>query len=376
MIIFVNSGELSKSLGLYLSESTNSNVNHHQVIIISQTFGGTALDYAYSVVATSDGGYALAGYTYSYGMGESDMWLVKTDAKGQVEWDQTFGGTNSEAAQTVIATSDGGYALAGFSDSYGVGDLDMWLVKTDANGQAEWNQTFGGTAEDIALFGIATSDGGYALAGRTYSYGTGDSDMWLVKTDANGQAEWNQTFGGVKKDEAYSVITTSDGGYALSGFTGSYGTGSWDMWLIKTNASGHIEWNQTFGGSSRDVALSVITNSDGGYVLAGGTYSFGAGDSDMWLMKTDANGQAEWNQTFGGTAFDAAYSVIATSDGGYALTGRTQSFGMGNDDLWLIKITFQDDITDTTDFPAFEVILLFITVLAVNISYKRKKWKN
>jgi len=413
------------SLGLYLSESTDSNSNYQQTLIINQTYGGSVLDYAYSVIATSDKGYALAGYTHSYGAGESDMWLVKTNAAGQVEWNQTIGGTAADYAFSVRASFDGGYILAGGTESYGAGKYDMWLVKINASGQVEWNQTIGGTAADYAFpvitssdagyvlagrtgsygagnedmwlvktnavgqvvwnqtFGgvdndaatsvIATSDEGYILAGGTESYGTGGVDMWVVKTNATGQPEWNQTYGGLREDRASKVIATSDGGYVIAGLTSSYGAGSRDMWVVKTNATGQPEWNQTYGGTGLDYADSVISTSDGGYVLAGRTDSYGAGSMDMWLVKTNAVGQVEWDQTFGGIDNDAAYSVIATSDEGYVLVGRTESYGAGNEDIWLIKISFKDNISETTSFPAFEVILFFILVLIVNSSQRKSR---
>jgi len=189
----------------------------------SQTYGGTDGDVAHSVVETGEGGYALAGWTKSFGAGWYDCWLVKTDASGNEEWNQTYGGTSYDLARSVIETSDGGYALAGVTESYGAGWRDFWLVKTDSAGNALWNQTYGGTGGDEAWSVVETADGGYALAGGTYSFGAGFVDCWLVKTDASGNALWNQTYGGTGTDVAHSVVETGDGGYALAGVTGSYG---------------------------------------------------------------------------------------------------------------------------------------------------------
>jgi hypothetical protein len=307
----------------------------------SKTFGGENPDWAWSVIQTSDGGYALAGYTGSYGAGGDDFWLVKTDSAGNEEWNKTFGGENPDAARSVIQTSDGGYALAGVTESYGAGGDDFWLVKTDSAGNEEWNKTFGGENPDWARSVIQISDGGYALAGYTESYGAGGDDFWLVKTDSAGNEEWNKTFGGEDSDAALSVIQTSDGGYALAGFTGittgSYGARGSDFWLVKTDSAGNEEWNKTFGGTSADGAYSVIQTSDGGYALAGLTDCYGAGGSDFWLVKTDSSGNEEWNKTFGGARADSAFSAIKTSDGGYALAGNTNSYGAGGFDFWLVK---------------------------------------
>ncbi|MHA1968431.1 MAG: hypothetical protein ACW964_11570 [Candidatus Hodarchaeales archaeon] len=301
------------------------------------TFGGTRGEITYSLIQTSDGGFALAGSTSSYGVGGEDCWLVKTDVNGQHEWNNTFGGIEDDRAWSLIQTSDGGFAMTGWTGSYGVGGEDCWLVKTDTNGQNEWNNTFGGIENDRARSLIQTSDGGFALAGWTGSYGTGGVNCWLIKTDANGQHEWNNTFGGTGYDSAWSLIQTSDGGFALAGITGSYGAGGDDCWLVKTDVNGQHEWNNTFGGTGYDSAWSLIQTSDGGFALAGYTDSHDTGGGDCWLVKTDVNGQHEWNNTFGGTGYDNAWSLIQTSDGSFALAGSTSSYGVVGSDLWLVK---------------------------------------
>jgi len=301
----------------------------------NSTFGGSGGDWAYSVVETGDGGYALAGYTNSFGP-SYDVWLVKTNSAGNHVWNRTFGGSGHDLAYCVVQTSDEGYAIAGYSTLSGY--YDFWLVKTDANGIEEWNRTFGGSGGDFAYSVVQTSDGGYALAGYTWSFGAGGNDFWLVKTDALGNHLWNRTFGGSGGDVAESVVETSDGGYALAGYTDSFGAGNSDFWLVKTDAAGNHLWNVTYGGSSADYARSVVQTGDGGYALAGYTDSFGAGGQDFWLVKADASGNHLWNSTFGGASSDVAYSVVQTGDGGYALAGYTDSFGAGVYDFWLVKI--------------------------------------
>jgi hypothetical protein len=320
------------AFNLQRAESSGSSATE-----FSKTYGGTKRDEAYSVIQTSDGGYALAGFTSSYGAGGYDFYLVKTDANGNIQWYQYYGGAEDEEAHCVIQTSDGGYALAGYTESYGAGGADFWLVKTDKNGYELWNRTYGGAKDDIAYSVVQTGDGGYALAGYTESYGAGLANFWLVKTDANGNALWNRTYGGTGSDDAYSLIKTNDGGYALVGMTGSYGVGDGDFWLVKTDANGTGLWNQTYGGVFTDIAYCVIQTSDGGYALAGYTESFGAGGDDFWLVKTDATGNLDWNQTYGGGGSDIAYSVIQTGDGGYALAGYTESYGAGGADFGLVK---------------------------------------
>jgi len=304
----------------------------------NKTYGGTGTDFAYSVVQTGDGGYALAGETRSYGAGFADFWLVKTDSSGNMQWNKTYGGTGTDVAYSVVQTGDGGYALAGQTDSYGGGGMNFWLVKTDSSGNMQWNKTYVGTGLDEAYSMVQTGDGGYALAGDTTSYGPGDRDFWLVKTDSSGNIQWNKTYGGASSDLASSVVQTGDGGYALAGYTDFYTIpGLADFWLVKTDSSGNMQWNKTYGGAGSDVAQSVVQTGDGGYALAGYTRSYGAGSYNFWLVKTDSSGNIQWNKTYVGAAFDVASSVVQTGDGGYALAGQTDSYGAGISDFRLVK---------------------------------------
>jgi hypothetical protein len=202
-----------------------------------------------------------------------------------------------------------------------------------------WTKTFGGSDEDRAYSVQQTSDGGYIIAGYTDSYGAGYNDVWLVKADSSGNMAWNKTFGGSGYDAGQSVQQTSDGGCIVAGYTYSYGAGYNDVWLIKTDSSGNMAWNKTFGGSDYDIGYSVQQTSDGGYVVAGETYSYGAGSADVWLIKTDSSGNMAWNKTFGGSDYDIGYSVQQTLDGGCIVAGYTGSYGAGYDDVWLIKVT-------------------------------------
>lgn len=302
-----------------------------------RTFGGAEDDHAYSAIQTDDGGLALAGSTESFGVGGSDFWLIKVDANRNTEWSKTYGGTGEELARSVVQTTDDGYALVGHTSSFGAGGLDFWLVKIDTAGEMQWNKTFGGTSDDYAYSIVQTNDGGYALAGFTASFGAGNRDLWLVKVDADGNPQWNKTYGGADYDGAYSLIQTSDGGYALAGITFSFGAGSDDFYLVKTDANGNIQWNKTYGGTNADYVYSVTQTSENGYAIAGSTMSFGAGSYDFWLVKTDSDGQALWNRTYGGANVDSARSLILTIDNGYALVGNTKSQGAGGIDFWLVK---------------------------------------
>jgi len=291
----------------------------------SQTFGGSDYDGAYSVQQTADGGYVLAGWTDSYGY---SPWLIKTNAMGAEQWSQTF--SSGIEAYSVQQTTDGGYILAGWTcDSYEISRDDALLIKTDAEGTEQWSQTFGGLEDDYVNSVQQTTDGGYILAGWTASFGV-SGEAWLIKTDAIGTEEWSQTFSGA---EVNSVQQTTDGGYILAG----NGSG---VLLIKTDVAGVEQWSQTFSGTE---VHSVQQTTDGGYILAGWTWSSetAGGIENVLLIKTDAAGVEQWNQTFGGSDDANARSVQQTTDGGYILAGWTDSYyeedGYSYRDVLLIK---------------------------------------
>ncbi len=288
----------------------------------------------YCVQQTTDGGYIITGSTF----GISDALLVKTDANGVEQWNTTFGAAKYDAGYSVQQTTDGGYIIAGaYTYVPPPGDYDAWLIKTDANGVQQWDQKFGGTFSDYAYSVQQTSDGGYIVAGSSNPTNTND-EFYLIKTDASGNSVWTKTYGGTNNDVGQSVQQTSDGGYIVAGWTESFGAGLADVYLIKTDASGNTAWTKTYGGANYDDSRSVWQTSDGGYVIAGSTLSFGAGFSDVYLIKTDTTGNEQWNETFGGVLSDYGYWAQETTDGGYIIVGDTSSYGAGSSDVWLIKI--------------------------------------
>jgi hypothetical protein len=292
----------------------------------AQTYDGGVIN---SLIGTSDEGYAAAGETsFSWERGY-DAFLTKFDASGNMEWNRTYGGPGNERARSVVAVSDGGYVIAGSTTSFGAGNTDFWLVKTDAAGNVEWNKTYGGGWNEYAHSLVVTPDDGFAIAGSTDSFGDIDSydsdNFWLVKTDASGNEEWNQTYSRGIAERITSLVVTSDGGYALAGY--SYHSGRrpltpYHFWLVKTDEFGYAKWNQSYGQSQYDYAYTLVETSDGGYAIAGETSSLDDSGQDFWLIKTNKFGKMEWNQTYGRSGvYDGARLLVETSDGGYALAG-------------------------------------------------------
>jgi len=317
----------------------------------AKTFGGPNTDVCQGIVENSDGDLLLIGETSSFGVGSYDFWLVKADANGDSIWSRTYGGTGMEVPYAITTTTDNGYLIAGFTTSYGAGDDDFWLVKTDLNGDTLWTRTYGGSLEDKAISVIETSDGGYLLAGWTESFGAGAIDFWMVKTDLNGDSLWSNTFGGADTSYAYDVIETSDGGYLLAGYTKSFGAGSWDCYLVKTDLNGDSLWTKTIGGTDDDLATAVIETSDGNYLVTGATNTYGMGNYDYWLIKTDANGDSLWIRTYGGTNWDVSWAVVEVTGGGYRLSGNSYSFSGGDSDFWLVAVEGSPPEIDITLTP-------------------------
>jgi len=308
-------------------------------ILWTRTYGGTNVEMGYCVQQTSDGGYIIAGQTASFGAGRNDVYLIKTNASGDTTWTRTYGGIYDELSHSVQQTSDGGYIISGSTGSYGVGDGDVYLVKTNAAGDTLWTRTCGGTGDDYGYSVQQTSDGGYIVGGSTYIAGR-NHDVYLIKTSASGDTLWTRTYGGTGEDIGYSVQQTTEGGYIIAGYSTSFKGGYAGVYVIKTNASGDTIWTRTYGGAYNDYGYSARQTSDGGYIITGTTYSFGAGDYDAYLVRTNPSGDTLWTRTFGGIGMDVGYCVRQTTDGGYVIAGYTSPYGGGgaNDfDVYLIK---------------------------------------
>ncbi|MCH7761954.1 T9SS type A sorting domain-containing protein [candidate division TA06 bacterium] len=320
----------------------------------TRTYGDGTDDKSHSVRQTSDGGYIIAGCTKCETSTSTDIYLIKTDPLGNTLWTRAYDRNDQDRSYSVQQTSDGGYIITGCTDC-STSDEDIYLVKTDSLGDTLWTRTFGGTNVDVGMSVKQTADGGYVIAGFTVSFGSGSGDVYLIKTDSLGDTLWTRTYGGTMNDAGSSVQqTVPDGGYIIAGFTRSFGSGSSDIYLIKTDSLGETLWTKTFGGTMLDGGSSVQQTQDGGYIIAGQTASFGAGMYDVYLIKTDFMGNAAWTRIYGGRLFEIGSSVQQTSDGGYIIVGYTESFDPGNRDVYLIKTNEAGLVGIEEDNPRFE----------------------
>ncbi len=287
--------------------------------------------------------------------GETDVYVIATDSQGDTVWTRTYGATGWEEGHAV-AQADSGFVVVGYTDSYGAGESDVYLIRIGPHGDTLWTRTYGGIAGDVGYSVAQTSDRGFIVAGYTSSYGDSETHVYLIRTDSNGDILWARTYGGSGNSYGYSVQETADGGYIVAGMTRPYGADYSHVYLIRTDSDGDTLWTKMYGGSDYDNANSVDVVADGGFIVAGSTRSYGAGRSDIYLIRTDSNGDTLWTQTYGGSHYDYAYSVTETSDGGYLVGAETQSYGAGSNDMYLIRLVNEPPDLSITVTPDATVV--------------------
>jgi len=302
------------------------------------TFGGESDEEAKSIIQTKDGGYIVCGYTDSEGAGKADIWLLKLDKSGELDWDNTYGGAKDDIGNSIIATRDGGFALAGSTESFGKGSSDFWVIKTDFQGKALWKKPYGGPQAEEAYDIIQCLDGDFVVCGYTKSRGAGSSDLWVIKTNGGDKEIWRKNYGGGRKDDANNIIQKSDSSFILIGSTMSYGAGGSDAWFMKLVDKGRAKVKLNFGGAEYEYANSITETKDGGYIFCGASMSNSKGLFDAWVVKLNSMFEKEWESTYGDSKEDKARVIINTKDGGYVIAGNTQSKGNGSYDCWLIKL--------------------------------------
>ncbi len=308
----------------------------------TKTYGGIGDEESYAMQQTADGGFIFAGIDSSSGLGSYNVYLVKTNSLGDTLWTKSYGGNQADFAQAVQQTADGGYIVAGYTSSFGAGNNDVYLLKTDANGNLTWSKTYGGVNGDYAFAVKQTNDGGYILSGITSSFGISPygniNDVYVLKTDAVGALTWSKTYGQDGDDWSFGVQQTNDGGYALTGHTNTDSTAAVsDVYLIKTDANGDTLFVKSYGGTNYDKGTALLQLNDSGFVITGSTYSFGNGTSDVYFLRTNKLGTIVSNSTFGNGGNDWAYTLSHTTDDGFTLAGYTDNFGVSGSSFYFIK---------------------------------------
>jgi len=308
--------------------------------ITTRNYGGAQSDACRAIIETPDGGFALAGLTGSYGAGNYDFWFIRSDSVGEPLWSKTYGSEGLEVCNAMTQTRDGGYALAGYSDNDRDNIYDCLLVKIDSEGDSLWSRTYRGAGNEACYSIIELSDGGYALAGYTGSYGAYGYDFWLIRTNDSGDSLWSRTFGGEDFECCYSIVQTHDRGFALAGYTKTFGAGGYDYWLVRTDEAGDSLWSRTFGGSDTSICTTVRQTPDGGFALAGRTQTEER-HFDNLLIRTNSEGDSLWAKVFGSMNDEGCSAMIQTQDGGYALAGYsfTSGVGVGQEDGYIVKTT-------------------------------------
>ncbi len=331
-------GLIALTFVLLLSNHAHADANNNTVTTWAKTFDGIIwqAEKTLLIQPTSDRGYIVAGSKQS-SRPDRDILILKLDSNGHIIWQKTYGGDNfDDVVSSIQQTSDGGYIVAGITASFGSGGLDAWLLKLDSNGFVEWQKSYGASGFEYTNFVRQTLDNGFIVSGYSYSFGR----SWIFKVDAAGNLQWQKTYGVGWHDFLGPIQQTTDGGYIVVGNSweviGNTRENNGDVLALKLDSSGNIQWQKVYGGAKYDFANSILQATDGGYVLAGATMSFGAGDRDAWVLKLDQNGSIEWQKTYGGNNPDYIYSIQRTSDDGYIMVGGTSSFEGGPG--WIVKL--------------------------------------
>ncbi|MFC2160629.1 CFI-box-CTERM domain-containing protein [Acidobacteriota bacterium] len=308
------------------------------------------------ILQTNDGGYIFGG-AVGHSTPNKEFLIVKLDPDGDFEWQQQYGNynNNDDQAHSLQQTSDGGYIVAGHTyhdnaDPNLADNYDFLILKLNYNGSVEWSKTYGGSSSETPHSIQETSEGGYIVAGVTQSFGSGSLDNWIFKLASDGSIEWQKTYGGFENEIARFIQQTNDEGYIVAGYTSSFGAGSYDFWVLKLFSNGEIEWHKIFGGEKKDIAHSIQQTFDGGYVVAGETQSFGFGDKDIWILKLNIWGDIEWQKTYGGSQSDEAFFIQQISNGGFIVAGSTNTYGAGKRDFLILKLFSNGDINFTCEF--------------------------
>ena len=317
-------------------------------ILWSHNYGGDHNQECHGAVVSYDGGFALAGTDdCCWQETRSDFRIILINSEGETQWSHRVGGPRDEFGSWVIQASDSSYIIGGRGSSFTEGSCDAWVVKYSADGDSIWSGNYGGRGFDDSHAASPTPDGGFVFGGTTdsQSYGRhGAQDFWLVKVDEDGEMDWYGVYGGRATDDCFDMTGTEDGGYALAGITSSFGPGGRNFYLVKTNDRGEEEWSFAYGTESPDGCSAVVQTTDGGYALAGYTNHFNDGRGEFYLVRIDENGEQLWARHYGGQREECCYSMIQTEDGGFLLSGYTNSFEDGIITMYIVRTNRDGEI--------------------------------
>ncbi len=312
----------------------------HAQITFERWYDITTVDRGSSVDQTFDGGYIITGETIESGI--HDIYLMKTDSLGNILWQQTYGGPFSERAASVKQLNDYGFVVVGTTRSFGAGGSDVYVIRTDSIGDTIWTRTYGDTSYDHGHNIIQTNDC-FLIVGFTGSYGL-NGDIYVLKIDSLGDTIWTKAYGGIAQDGGWDIVETPDGGFIIAGYTLSFGGWLANVYIVKIDSLGDTLWTKAYGGNDNDEGFSITKAIDGGYVISGYTESFGAGEVDFYLLKINSVGDTLWTRTYGGSLSDFGSKVIQSSEGnGYLISGSSESFGAGGRDVFLVKTNVNGD---------------------------------
>ena len=330
----------------YWGLSTSSNIQRGcSWFIFSNTFNDASFDYGRYLIQTSDHEYLIVGNTSLLGDNYSNVLILKVDHTGQQMWRKDYTYSSSDRLNMVIELEDGSLVMAGSSISNTNSSKDLLIMKTGSDGNIEWQTSYGDARDEIANSIGITSDGGFIITGEITNENTGNSSCYVLKVNNNGEFEWDRSFGGSLNDQGFSLVPANDGGFVITGVTRSQSDSSGDLWLFKVNNAGDMLWERTFGGENFEAGRSLQQTSDNGYIIIGQTESFGNGSNDAYLLKTDSQGNEIWSRTYGGSGTDQGRHVVETLDQGYIISGQTDSYGsMGGFNFWLIKTDSNGDL--------------------------------
>jgi hypothetical protein len=398
-------------------------------IIWNKAYGGQGIDYCESLIKTQDGGFVMVGRTNSSGAGDYDIFILRTDNNGNelwnktlgdqykdygyqivealngdliiigdhqwgsqnyafdvylaridstgtiLRWNYTFGDSNSqEMGRSLYISNNSDFLLGGVFPISGL-ESEIWLIKTDRFGIQLWNRTYGGNETDRCFQNnlvLECKNGDILIGGYTISFGSGESDIWLIRTDSYGNKIWNKTFGGSKLDRPQMISECNDGGIIICANTMSYGEGDLDLYVLKTNQDGNLLWNFTLGCETLDEARSVVELDDGGFLISGSTTKFGTGNGGLWLVKTDTNGDIEWETSFGESYNEICKSMVMENQSTFIFSGKTEK--NGNEDMWLVKINIGIVYSTNNSIPGYTLIyfISFLSLAFLIILVKKK----